>query len=116
MQGKLLPALAEEELVPLQSAISVEPIASHPVPAQMPSTFALVLNHRMILFTILLVFGPLGLPLIWMSPRFSVWMKLLVTTTTIGITIIFPIAMTLYWADYALQPLLEAMQTANGVS
>ncbi|PHS00794.1 MAG: hypothetical protein COA78_23540 [Blastopirellula sp.] len=109
-QGELLPSLQEPTVSPASlAAQSNQGIAE----SSSKNIVKVVLNSRALLFGILLVFGPLGLPLIWFSPRFSMLSKVLVTTLTLGVTVVFPIAMTIYWADYALQPLLEAMQQAN---
>lgn len=75
-----------------------------------------IINSHLVLWVVLLSLGPLGLPLFWISPRYRLWSKLLITVMVLGLTIAFPIALTLYFADFALKPLLNSIQEANHAS
>ncbi|PQO44808.1 hypothetical protein C5Y93_17075 [Blastopirellula marina] len=72
-----------------------------------------VVNSHAIIWAVILTFGPLGLPLIWLSPKYSIWSKSLVTLVTLGVTVVLPIAVTLYCAQFLVHPVLDAMQEAN---
>lgn len=78
-----------------------------------PGPLPRIVNSHLVLWVVLLSLGPLGLPLFWISPRYHLWSKLLITVMTLGLTIVFPIALTLYFSDFAMQPLLKAIQDAN---
>ena len=100
-------------------AESVEPttLATTPPPviavvAPRPAE-ARLLNSHAIVWAILLVLGPLGLPALWMSPRYSKTAKVLWTAVLLIGTVVLPIAMTWYWLDTAMQPLLDAFNKAG---
>jgi len=50
---------------------------------------------------------PLGLPLVWLSSRFSKLAKIGLTTGFVLLTVIFPIVLVWYWCDAAMRPLVE---------
>ncbi|MCX6071165.1 MAG: hypothetical protein NTU91_09970, partial [Chloroflexi bacterium] len=59
-----------------------------------------------VLLALFLVLGPLGLPMLWRSRRFSLLWKLLLTVLMTAITI-FILAMVWYVTNQALAPLRE---------
>ena len=66
------------------------------------------LGNRWIVLGVLLVAGPLGLPALWLSPRFSPTTKILTSAVYFLLTVAAPLAVTWYWLDTALQPLVES--------
>ncbi len=72
-----------------------------------------VLSSRLLVTVILATCGPMGLPALWLSPRFSRSGKVLLTTLFLAFTIVFPIAMAWYWLDIAVRPVLEALESAT---
>ena len=65
------------------------------------------LQRRWVVITILLVAGPMGLPVLWLSHRFSRFTKIIVTTGLALLTVVFPIVFTWYWCEVAIRPLLD---------
>ena len=53
--------------------------------------------------------GPLGLPALWFSPRFSNRTKIVLTSIFVLMTAVVPLAVTWYFLDYSMQPLLDAL-------
>jgi hypothetical protein len=72
------------------------------------------LNHRGVVVAILLVCGPLGLPALWFSPRFSKTSKIAISVLFFLGTVIAPLALSWYWLDVAVRPVLDALTTARG--
>ncbi len=70
-------------------------------------TFAPVLNNRWVVLMLLAVVGPLGLPALWLSPRFKPWVKATITLVWFLLTAVVPLAIAWYWLDYALRPLVD---------
>jgi hypothetical protein len=91
------------------------------VPAAAPDTASVqlepavgrVLNSRLAVMAILAVAGPLGLPALWLSSRFSKTAKLITTLVFVLATVVFPLALTYYWVEIALRPLIDAFQQAK---
>jgi hypothetical protein len=67
------------------------------------------LDRRWVAMAILLCAGPVGLPLVWLSSRFSKLAKISLTAVFFLVTVIFPIAMVWYWCEVAVRPLVEAL-------
>ena len=65
-------------------------------------------DNRLLVVSMMLVVGPLGLPLIWLNRRFSIWSKIGWTVVFVLFTVVLPIALVWYWCNTAMQPLLEA--------
>ncbi|RCS52898.1 hypothetical protein DTL42_08710 [Bremerella cremea] len=89
------------------------PPAPRTIDAGLPPAVQKIVNSHLVIWVVILSFGPLGLPLIWLSPKYALWSKILVSVLTIGVTIVLPIAITLYCTQFLVQPVLEAMQQAN---
>lgn len=98
-----LPAVRSAPQVPAERVIE----------GGLPPVVLQVVSSHAIIWTVILTFGPLGLPLIWLSPKYSLWAKLLTTTITLGVTVVLPIAVTIYCTQYLVHPVFEAMQNAN---
>ena len=71
------------------------------------------LNHRGIVVVILLTCGPLGLPALWFSPRFSKTTKIIISVLLFAATVIAPLALSWYWLDVAVRPVLDALTSAG---
>lgn len=72
------------------------------------SPWSQALNHRGIVITLLLCIGPLGLPALWFSHKFSQRTKILLTIAYFLVTILLPIFVTWYWVEVSLRPLLDS--------
>ena len=71
------------------------------------------LNHRGIVVAILLTCGPLGLPALWFSPRFSKTSKIVISVLLFAATVVAPLALSWYWLDVAVRPVLDALTSAG---
>jgi hypothetical protein len=100
--------------------VSSGAVEAVPAPRSGPATIALsgpvaaVLNSRLLVVTILLVAGPIGLPALWLSPRFS---RVTKAVTTIGfflLTVVLPLTGAWYVCEVLLRPLADAIKQANG--
>ena len=69
--------------------------------------FDAVVNNRLAVIGIIALLGPLGLPALWFSPRFSRPTKIITTVTYVLLTTVLPIAIAWYWMDYSLRPLVD---------
>jgi hypothetical protein len=75
---------------------------NHPV-----SVVEEALNNRLVVTAILLLAGPIGLPALWFSPKFSGRAKIFATSIYFLITAMLPLAAAWYFLDVALRPLFE---------
>jgi hypothetical protein len=69
-----------------------------------------ILESRAAVVGLLVVVGPLGLPFLWFSGRFSRPTKIITTIAYFGLTVVAPIAVTWYWLDVAVRPLLDVWE------
>ena len=77
---------------------------------QLPSqldTVQTVLNNRLYVGILIALIGPLGLPALWFSPRFSKQTKIVLTAIFVVLTTVVPLAIAWYFLDYSMRPLLE---------
>jgi len=98
--------LVERDIIAPQPNIEI--IA--PQQATMVAPVQQMLDNRLIVGGLLLCGGPMALPALWLSRSFSPTTK---TITTIGytlLTVVMPIAVTWYFMNAALWPLLEAFK------
>lgn len=65
------------------------------------------LNNRLIVMAIVLVAGPIGLPALWFSPRFSRGTKIITTGVYFLLTAVLPLLVAWYFLDVALRPLVN---------
>ena len=72
------------------------------------TTVQTVLNNRLYVGLVIALIGPLGLPALWFSPRFSQKMKVILTALFVFLTIAVPIAITWFFLDYSIRPLVDA--------
>lgn len=72
-------------------------------------TVQVILNNRLYVGIVIALIGPLGLPALWFSPRFSNQTKLLLTLFFVVITAVVPLAIAWYFLDYSVRPLVEAL-------
>ena len=76
-------------------------------PAQ--SLVATVLENRGYVIAILLCAGPIGLPALWFSHRFSRRFKIIATGGYFLVTAVLPLAIAWYVLDIAVRPLVDAL-------
>ena len=62
---------------------------------------------------LLAVAGPIGLPALWFSGKFGRWTKIITTFVFLLITVAFPLAITYYFCEIALRPLVDAFSAAG---
>ena len=73
-------------------------------------TIQTVLNNRLYVVLVIALIGPLGLPALWFSPRFSKPTKIVVTSIYVIMTTVVPLAVAWYFLDYSMRPLVEAFK------
>ena len=101
-QAKNLPAL--------RRGIALEPVRPRIVGIGGPLGY--VLKRRWAIVAILLTVGPLGLPALWFSERFSKLAKILTTVGFFLGTVVLPLAVLWYWLNVALRPLVDTLSGA----
>jgi hypothetical protein len=67
------------------------------------------LERRWVVLAMVLCTGPIGLPLLWLSRRFSRLAKISLTAGFVLLTVVLPIVLVWYWCDVAIHPLVEAL-------
>ena len=93
-----------------QSGPSAGTVANHNQQLSNPAdTIQTVLNNRLYVGIVIALIGPLGLPALWFSPRFSNRTKIVLTSIFVLMTAVVPLAVTWYFLDYSMQPLLDAL-------
>ena len=81
-----------------------------PVPAERgPAVGLACLDNRWLVAGLLLVAGPIGLPALWLSRRFSRGVKIVTTALYAALTVAVPIALIWYWCEAAVRPLVDAL-------
>jgi len=81
-----------------------------PVPAEPGPVVGLTcLDNRWLVVGLLLVAGPIGLPALWLSRRFSRGVKIVTTALYAALTVAVPIALIWYWCETAVRPLVDAL-------
>lgn len=76
---------------------------------QRESQFDRILGNRLHVFGILLMTGPIGLPALWFSPRFSKTAKILLTIALLLVTVVLPLAVAWYYMDIVIRPVADAL-------
>ena len=69
-----------------------------------------IVNNRMAVIGVIALIGPIGLPALWLSPRFANPTKIAITVTYVLATTIVPLMIAWYWLDYSLRPLVEVFR------
>ena len=72
------------------------------------NTIETVLNNRLYVGFVIALIGPLGLPALWFSPRFSKRTKIVATLLFVIVSAVLPLAIAWYFLDYKMRPLLDA--------
>ena len=67
-----------------------------------------LLNNRLAVIGLVAVAGPLGLPALWFSRRFSRLTKIITTVVFVLVTAVLPLALAYYWLEISLRPLVDA--------
>ena len=81
-----------------------------PVPAERgPAVGLACLDNRWLVAGLLLVAGPIGLPALWLSRRFSRGVKIATTALYAALTVAMPMALIWYWCEAAVRPLVDAL-------
>jgi hypothetical protein len=108
--NELVP-VAEVSRPPGGDALRVGPQSqSQQLPAQHAASVSLaVLDNRWLVVGLLLVAGPMGLPALWFSRRFSKGVKIGVSIAYAVVTVALPVAMVWYWCETAVRPLVDAL-------
>jgi len=74
------------------------------------STVNKLLNNRLAVIGLIATIGPLGLPALWFSPRFSKPAKTITTVVYFLLTAVLPLAVAWYCLDVVLRPLVDVME------
>ena len=101
------------ELVPAVASPIAEAEHNGAVQIQVDPAIGGILNNRLAVVGILALVGPLGLPALWLSRRFSKPTKIITTVLFLLVTVVMPLALAFYWLEIALRPLADAMHQAN---
>jgi len=72
-------------------------------------TIQTILNNRWYVGMVIALIGPLGLPALWFSPRFSKPTKVVGTLIFVVMTTVVPLAVAWYFLDYRIRPLVDAL-------
>lgn len=93
----------------------VAPRKTNPPPAiiEVDPAIGRLLNNRLLVVGLLAVTGPVGLPALWFSRRFSRPTKVITTVLLFGVSVVFPLLMAFYWLNVALRPLVDAFSQAR---
>lgn len=84
--------------------------AARPATADRGVSVALaVLDNRWLVIGLVLVAGPVGLPALWFSRRFSRGVKIAATVFYALMTAVLPLAVVWYWCELAVRPLVDAL-------
>jgi hypothetical protein len=68
-----------------------------------------ILENRFYVISILLCVGPIGLPALWFSRRFSRRAKIITTTCYFLFTVVIPLMVAWYFLNVALRPIVDAL-------
>ncbi|MEQ8785007.1 MAG: hypothetical protein RIC55_01855 [Pirellulaceae bacterium] len=101
------------ELAAVRQAAGLSRPAGATAQIALSGPVAAVLNNRLLVVAILLVAGPIGLPALWLSPRFSRVTKAVCTIGFFLATVVLPLAGAWYAFEILLRPLADAIEQAN---
>ena len=125
--GTLVPVSVGDERSPPAPVAIVELIDRPPVvlapqspplvhPAAVPAELEAirrVLDNRPLVVLLVLFAGPLGLPALWLSRRFPRWVKISISVAFLLLTVVAPIAVTWYYLNVAVAPLVDAFPSSR---
>ncbi len=103
-------SIIEAELVESSQRLVVAPprhVAVAPQDGQ--SLVTEILGNRFYVIAIILCVGPIGLPALWFSHRFSRRSKIVTTIGYFFFTAVLPLAVAWYFLDIAVRPILDAL-------
>lgn len=80
-----------------------------PLSATSDLTVHSLLHNRPLIVVLLLCLGPLALPLLWISPRFSRRCKLVTTVVFFLVTVVMPLLLAWYVFEIVLRPLADTL-------
>ena len=101
---------------PAQAAVWENKAVAGPEMRPFPSTISTQLGwleNRWAVLGLLLTTGPLGLPALWLSRKFSRSLKVFVTVIFLLVTIAFPLGLIWYWCEVAIAPLLDVFGSSK---
>ncbi|WP_207394778.1 hypothetical protein [Bremerella alba] len=98
-----LPAVSAEAALPSERVIE----------GGLPHSIRSAARSHTIIWIVILSIGPLGLPLLWVSPKYPTWSKVLISLATVFFTIILPILVVIYCGEFLVRPVLDALEEAN---
>jgi hypothetical protein len=98
-----------ESLDPQRELAVIPSCQSTVAPRREQSLVTIVLGNRLYVVAILLCAGPIGLPALWFSHRFSRRFKIIATAGYFLFTVILPLALTWYVVDVSVRPLVDAL-------
>lgn len=90
-----------------------EPPRHAPLSVEIDPAFVRLLGNRFVVIGLLAVAGPLGLPALWFSRKFSKGTKIATTVLFFLATVVAPLALAYYWLEIALRPLVEVFDKAK---
>ncbi len=103
------PNVPAELMDPQHELAIVRPSPLVVAPTRQPSPLAGVLENRLLVIAIVLCAGPMGLPALWFSPRFSPRTKILTTIGYLLVTAILPLALAWYFLEVAVRPVVDVL-------
>ncbi len=100
------------ELIASDDAPSLRPAPTTAIGNVNPYRLAIQqsLNNRLLVISIVALLGPIGLPALWISPRFRPTTKTIVTVLYLLLTIVVPVVVTWYFLENAFQPISDIMR------
>lgn len=116
-EGPVLQGLIVPDPAPTPSPVAAAPVPAEPQPRSIEITLSgplALLNNRFAVFALLCVAGPLGLPALWFSPRFSRVTKTAVSLVFFGLTAVLPLVGAWYALEWLIRPIADALNAANG--
>ena len=84
--------------------------SSNEIPISTSPAVTWFLTRRWAIVAVLLAVGPMGLPALWLSPRFSRPIKITLTLVYFLVTAVIPVAVAWYFLDVSLRPLVDVMR------
>lgn len=92
--------------------LSVAPNRDSVVQIAINPTLRKLLDNRWVVYGLLATVGPMGLPALWFSRRFSPGVKITLTILFFVLTVLLPLAVSWYFLDVYLRPLTDALGPA----
>ena len=109
----LQPERGFDVCIPVRYEVVVEETAvstGQRPPIVVGSPLRAALNNRCAIVGMLALIGPLGLPFLWFSQRFSRRGKVVISVVFLVLTVVLPLAFAYHCVETAVRPLLEAFR------